>query len=659
MSRKFALVLAALALAFSVSTVSAATIAELQAMIAQLQAQLAALSSGAGAGASYTYTRDLTVGSTGADVTALQQSLVAKGHLTMPAGVAYGYFGNLTRAAVSAWQAANGISPTAGYVGPKSRAALNATAGVPAPAAGTPAAGITTIGKEGTLTVELNPSPGTGLTLREGTTRQAFLGIKVKAQLSDLSVQRVKLQLSLSTDTNGETADFYNKVFPTVYLLDGSNVLASSALNASTVVKESTSYFITLTGFNFVVPKDTSKVLTVAFDLNSSVDSNFDADTFSIQVPANGVRAVDGAGINQESPTTAFSRSQTIEATSQAEDATLQISLNSASPKAAEIVASQGSAENELDGVHIASVDLRAEKDAVMITDWNVEVTQANTANADPTTVWLYDSANPSVAIGSASVADTTVGSARFSDIDFTIPKDTTKTLLVKIDVRNANTTAETMNFAATSTGVVAENSEGTVLAAAKRTGSATGETFTARSVGPIFTLLSRSIVKSSTPPQAASSTDSSLGSVATSTAEATFSLKVKAVGGDILFGNNASTTYPMISNGTGAPAKSFIVYLGGASTNLAVSSSTSYAQPSSGVTSSGSNSFSLAENSEVTIPVTHLIEARVAATGALVTTGSYAIGLERINWVSAGTQANSTFMSGNLDWRSSTVAMP
>src|SRR3989344_3798668 len=650
MSRKFALVLAALALAFSVSTVSAATIAELQAMIAQLQAQLAALSSGAGAGASYTYTRDLTVGPTGADVTALQQSLVAKGHLTMPAGVAYGYFGNLTRAAVSAWQAANGISPTAGYVGPKSRAALNATAGVPAPAAGTPAAGITTIGKEGTLTVELNPSPGTGLTLREGTTRQAFLGIKVKAQLSDLSVQRVKLQLSLSTDTNGETADFYNKVFPTVYLLDGSNVLASSALNASTVVKESTSYFITLTGFNFVVPKDTSKVLTVAFDLNSSVDSNFDADTFSIQVPANGVRAVDGAGINQESPTTAFSRSQTIEATSQAEDATLQISLNSASPKAAEIVASQGSAENELDGVHIASVDLRAEKDAVMITDWNVEVTQANTANADPTTVWLYDSANPSVAIGSASVADTTVGSARFSDIDFTIPKDTTKTLLVKIDVRNANTTAETMNFAATSTGVVAENSEGTVLAAAKRTGSATGETFTARSVGPIFTLLSRSIVKSSTPIS---------NNTSTSTAEATFSLKVKAVGGDILFGNNASTTYPMISNGTGAPAKSFIVYLGGASTNLAVSSSTSYAQPSSGVTSSGSNSFSLAENSEVTIPVTHLIEARVAATGALVTTGSYAIGVLRIKWGSAGPQTNSTFMSGNLDWRSSTVALP
>src|SRR3989338_8131770 len=75
---------------------------------------------------SYAFNTDLTLGSKGADVTALQQILVSKGYLTMPAGVAMGYFGTLTQSAVSKYQAAAGISPTAGYFGPKTRLAFNA-----------------------------------------------------------------------------------------------------------------------------------------------------------------------------------------------------------------------------------------------------------------------------------------------------------------------------------------------------------------------------------------------------------------------------------------------------------------------------------------------------------------------------------------------------
>jgi peptidoglycan hydrolase-like protein with peptidoglycan-binding domain len=98
----------------------AQTVAELQAQINALMAQLAALSGGSTV--SVTFTQNLTVGSTGSEVVALQQMLVAQGHLVMPAGVAYGYFGGLTRAAVAKWQAANGVAPAAGYWGPLSRA---------------------------------------------------------------------------------------------------------------------------------------------------------------------------------------------------------------------------------------------------------------------------------------------------------------------------------------------------------------------------------------------------------------------------------------------------------------------------------------------------------------------------------------------------------
>ena len=77
---------------------------------------------------SATFSRDLTLGSTGADVTALQNWLISKGH-TIAAG-ATGYFGAQTRAALAAWQAANGITPAAGYFGPITRAKVTPSGNV-------------------------------------------------------------------------------------------------------------------------------------------------------------------------------------------------------------------------------------------------------------------------------------------------------------------------------------------------------------------------------------------------------------------------------------------------------------------------------------------------------------------------------------------------
>ncbi len=71
------------------------------------------------------YTRDLTIGSSGSDVTALQQFLVSRGFLSMPAGSSYGYFGALTRDAVARLQSYAGITPVDGYFGSATRARVN------------------------------------------------------------------------------------------------------------------------------------------------------------------------------------------------------------------------------------------------------------------------------------------------------------------------------------------------------------------------------------------------------------------------------------------------------------------------------------------------------------------------------------------------------
>lgn len=70
----------------------------------------------------YDFTTLLTYGSTGPAVTALQEQLTKDGVYTGPIT---GYYGDLTTAAVETFQSDHGISPV-GYVGPATRAALNA-----------------------------------------------------------------------------------------------------------------------------------------------------------------------------------------------------------------------------------------------------------------------------------------------------------------------------------------------------------------------------------------------------------------------------------------------------------------------------------------------------------------------------------------------------
>jgi len=124
MSKRILTLVVAAAFIFAlvgVSTAKAATVEELTALIAQLQAQIAALTGGSTTAAGE-ITKDLTIGSRGDQVEILQKYLEDEGYLVMPVGVAYGYFGNLTKAAVAKWQADNGVAPAAGYFGSISRA---------------------------------------------------------------------------------------------------------------------------------------------------------------------------------------------------------------------------------------------------------------------------------------------------------------------------------------------------------------------------------------------------------------------------------------------------------------------------------------------------------------------------------------------------------
>ena len=160
-----AVTLTGAAAALPFATLADATTDALMAQIAALQAQIAALSgtsSTAPAGAC-TFTRSLTMGVRGDDVTCLQTYLESGGYFTYTG--AKGYFGNITKSAVAAWQAANGVSPAVGYFGSISRAKYSALVAIaPTP---TPTPAPTTSG---------SPAPvpaGSGLTVAPSSDQPA------------------------------------------------------------------------------------------------------------------------------------------------------------------------------------------------------------------------------------------------------------------------------------------------------------------------------------------------------------------------------------------------------------------------------------------------------------------------------------------------------
>ena len=479
----------------------------------------------------YQFTKTLKKGSTGADVVALQTLLVSKNLLTMPAGVAMGYFGNLTVSAVKAYQASKGIS-TVGQVGPATRAALNAEGAVVTVPGTTiptvPTTGITTPGVEGTISVSAGPVANTNVYV--GGSKVQVLNLKLQAQNSDISAQRVQVDL-------GTNSAIYTKAFTTLYVIaDNGTVLASLPLNQTTVTKDGTRFFATLTGFNYIVSKNSSRYLTIGVDVAPSVDTTYQIP-YTFGLAASGVRGVDGAGIVEYTNNVAQGLTQAVTVNaSLADSADLKISTNGATPATGAVIANSGSTNDQADKVTVLVFDVKAEKDAIGITGLNASTTMTGTATL--TGAYLYDG---STLVASAAVSN---GSAMFTNIGgttgYVIPKDTTKTFTIQVDIRSASSTPGSLSATIAAAGVSAQNSQGTTLAGSVITGNAGSNTLTVQKAGPVFTLAGTPSVSKSI-----------IGTTASSTFATGFTFVIAAKGTNVTVASTSAFVIGIYVNGS------------------------------------------------------------------------------------------------------------
>jgi len=463
------------------------------------------------------FSRNLTVGSTGADVTALQTILNSKGYLTV---APTGYFGSLTKAAVMAWQAAVGL-PSTGFFGPLSRAAVggsstgtsmvpgcsagamfSSTTGQPCstgtstvpgcsagamfssttgqPCSGTTSPGTggstsaawTPDGTNGSVTASYSPIVSSSQTLNEGQTANMY-AVKLQAVAGKVDLNRFDVyfsdrawldfsQLTLS-DSNG-------------------NVIATLTPTPSTVteVTVGSSYLVRFTGFNYVIPSGSTATLVVGGTVvSNSTHITSGSPVISVTVPTTAVQTINGLGYSN---TTGVSNTNTVTLSSTGSTANILSRVSPSSP-AQRIVTT--TSNQTTPNVVLGVFSLQSQNNTANLNGLSVNINTTNAAGTAPgpavasvfQNLRLIDSATNST-YGANSVGSTTT----FTNLSINLPTNTWKDLTLEADVlQNVSGVQSTSSLALASndtTNIVAVDQNYNTPTVTANTSSSNGVTF-------------------------------------------------------------------------------------------------------------------------------------------------------------------------------------
>lgn len=366
--KKLVIGLAVVALVFGVAvSAKAATIEELQAMIAQLTQQLAALSGGTtGTPAAFTYTRVLPMGSTGADVSALQNFLISKG-FAIPAG-ATGTFGPQTQAALAKYQASVAITPASGVFGPITMAHMNSLVATTGTGTGTTGTNTNLQGDEGDITTSEKNS-GVNSQVSEGEEDAKVVGFEVEADGSDVALNSVKV--TMTAPSSGSTK--LDRYVESVDIMMGDKVVGSA--DVSDFTKNGSVYTQTITLDNVVVRENKKERFYVAVNANNDVDTANLSKAWTVAVST--IRFEDGSGVVSTETVSGVSETFTLESLTTANSVKLKLTEDDEAINKAHTVPVDASSDTN--DVELLSFKLKANDSDISLLSMPFTITSSGT----------------------------------------------------------------------------------------------------------------------------------------------------------------------------------------------------------------------------------------------------------------------------------------
>jgi Putative peptidoglycan binding domain len=303
---KFAVAFVAIAMLFTLvapAVNAAETTEDLQTTINDLLAQVAALQSQLGddedadttSASCESIPAPLTMGSTGANVTALQNRLIADGE-AIAAG-ATGYFGAQTKAALASWQTKNNVMPAAGYYGPLTMAAMDASC--------TPAddededmdedddSSSDELSGEASLDNFEVADGEDADDVEEGSEDIAVGEFTVEFTDGDAEISRIDLALEVDSGNDGEDDPW--KVFDTISLWVDGDMVADIDVSDEDNYLDEDDGSLRFADLGIIAMEDEEVVITVGATVNSSIDGAADGEGWNIGAGA--IRFFDADGV--------------------------------------------------------------------------------------------------------------------------------------------------------------------------------------------------------------------------------------------------------------------------------------------------------------------------------------------------------------------------
>lgn len=493
------------AFAVKAPTVRAATIEELQALIASLTAQLAALTGGTTTTSCYVHTVTLTQGSTGSQVMAMQAVVGA---------TADGKFGPMTKAKVMAWQASKGLVAD-GVVGPMTGAAMAASC--------VPSTGNTgNTGSTGNANLsggagsvdeyKLLSTPSNNEEVGEGENNVKVLGFSVEADdNSDLKVVAVRVDFGQGT-ANQDFDDYADEV--TVWF--GSTKVAEA--DASDFDDEN-GYAKTLSlTSNAVIEAGEKENFYVAVSGANNIDGNDIGETWTVDIPS--VRWMDAqGGLISEDPNFNM-RTFSFESFGTANSLELKVNLATSNPDT-QVVAVDDI--NDTNNVLLLRGTFEAQGGEMRLRDVPMTVGYSSTISGIAKNFMLIVDGNT---VDSIDASDCDTGTCTFADADFDLDADDTVDFEIRADLNDTGGTFAEGDYlsasitSANADAINADDENGDDVS--NISGSANGKNQLFWVAFPQITVESTSIVPNDN------------GSAAPNSATATMRLKIVAKGGNL-----------------------------------------------------------------------------------------------------------------------------